>query len=96
MPEENLEANIEENLIWEGMTPQDQGFDMLAFPLIERAERDIHEYHIYSDANNFTSVMADTAVDAINKSGIENPFMVSHTHCRIPTRIHSDKLLLKK
>ena len=60
------------------MTVEPQSFNSLDIPIMSYVNNKENTYLIYSDAKNFVSIEANSANEAIEKSGINIPFMIKH------------------
>lgn len=77
---------------WDGGTPEEQGFHDLEIPNLKRINNSDKEYHVYTTESEFTSVSAETAIEAIELSKITNPYKVVHANCRLDNTIDESKL----
>ncbi|MDB2414633.1 hypothetical protein N9W34_02550 [Rickettsiales bacterium] len=90
-----LEVPIEDGEpIWAGGTPEEQGFENISLPHLQRSNSNMKEYHIYKDETEFVVIEANSAIDAINESKIEMPFKVIHANCRLNRVVNDGELQL--
>lgn len=70
----------------------EQNFSATRLPKLQRKKSSLNEYFVYSDKEEFKLVEAETAVDAAQKSEIENPYKVVPAHKRIADVLQNEDL----
>ncbi|MCD6035418.1 MAG: hypothetical protein K0R63_1159 [Rickettsiales bacterium] len=67
-------------------------FQILKVPHLHRIKGDAKAYRVYKDATTFETVEADTSQEAIEKSGIAQPYRVWHENLRMESIIEAPSL----
>jgi hypothetical protein len=70
------------------------GFEELSPKLLRRNKVDTKSYDVYSDEENFESIVTDSIISALNEGKIKSPYKIVNTHSRMPDILVSDDLEL--
>lgn len=87
-----FDVNDESLPEWERDMLAKQGFNGVDLPKLSRKRGAASEYYVYSDKDEFKSIEADTAVIAIEKSELEQPYKVVPAHKRIDDIVQNEDL----
>jgi hypothetical protein len=76
--------------------PKDEPFSALNIPVMRYINNEESIYDVYTDKNTFVTVKADTAAEAIEKSGIAEPYKLFHNINSIKTILGDNEIILYK
>lgn len=77
---------------WHGGSPEEQGYRIMALPKLKRHDAKNNEYYVYTSDTEYTAVLAESAVLAVEESKVTDPKKVVHAHSRIADVMDSKKL----
>lgn len=81
-----------ETPLWNGGTPEEQGYSPMVFPKLKRLNAKYTEYYVYKNEKEFASIEADSAMNAASISKIQEPHKILHVHARIADVVHTNQL----
>jgi len=77
---------------WHGGTQEEQGYNVLPLPNLQRPNAKDNEYYVYQNETEYKSVEAESAASAVIASKIESPHKVIHAHSRLAGVMDANKL----
>ncbi len=85
-------VNDDSGPLWTGGTAIEQGYNVLPLPSLKRIDAKNNEYHVYSNETEFKKIEADSVVNAVIASQINDPVKVIHAHTRVADVMDTTKL----